>query len=265
MNYMPKNSSAYLFRLSLLAVALLATSASADRAVTSSAEMRQVLGIAKGIIAVQPFLPNARYVEYAMGIYRAAQRYQIEPKLLIAIAQQESGFRDNLPEGKAGELGICQILKQWRENDRFREEFGEVSTDDLKKPAKSFLYAAWILKGLREDTAHSALPYWSYYNSTQFSNRLKYYLHVNKRLALLKKKAPEIYHLAAPAAAERMIAAAAPAPTPVVAAPVALPGLQTVTAQNTTAAPAEKRSIPSAFDMAKLLTRSASFGEIASD
>lgn len=153
----------------------------------------EVLKIAKAIAVVQPFLDNSKYIEYALGIRRASLKYGVEPQVLIAITQQESGFRENLREGRAGEIGISQIIKSWLENPRFRLEFGTVTKADLKKPAKSFLYAAWILRNLKEEVNSRTLPYWSYYNSQRFESRLKYFLRVNKHIAMLRKRFPNFY------------------------------------------------------------------------
>lgn len=143
--------------------------------------------IQKAILHVQPRLTNSKAWAYGHAIYVAAERYGIEPETLVAIAQQESSFRDNLPEGAAGEIGICQIRKSWLHNPKFREEFGNASIKDLKNPTKSFLYAAWLLRELKKRATVGALPYWSFYNAVHFKNRFRYYVLVNRRLAHVRK------------------------------------------------------------------------------
>jgi hypothetical protein len=160
------------------------------QAVSAEPAMGEVLKIARAISVVQPYLENSKYIEYALGIRRAAQKYGVEPSVLIAITQQESGFRENLREGRAGEIGICQIIKSWLLNPRFIREFGNVSKWDLRRPAKSFLYAAWILRNLKAEAISRTLPYWSYYNSKHFEARLKYFLRVNRNIAMLRKAFP---------------------------------------------------------------------------
>src|SRR4051812_42848335 len=54
--------------------------------------------IQKAILHVQPKLTGHKAWTYGSAIYAAAERYGIEPETLVAIAQQESSFRDNLPE-----------------------------------------------------------------------------------------------------------------------------------------------------------------------
>lgn len=152
--------------------------------------MQDVVKIARAISVVQPTLDDGKYLEYAYGIYRASKKYNVEPSVLISITKQETSFREDLPEGAAGEIGICQIRKMWLKQPKFKREFGANKTiRDLKKPSRSFLFAAWILKELKSQTVvtKGSLPYWSYYNAVRFSPRLKYFLAVNKNIAMLKK------------------------------------------------------------------------------
>ncbi len=154
----------------------------------SGIEMEEVIQIANAINVVNPHLEEGKYLEYAMGIHRAALKYSVEPTVLIAIAQQETGFREALPEGAAGEIGIIQIRKMWLKNKKFVAEFKNQSINDLKKASKSFMFAAWILKGLRGQIQQGGtLPYWSYYNSVRFENRFKYFLAVNRNIATLRQ------------------------------------------------------------------------------
>jgi hypothetical protein len=173
----------------VMAVALVPGNAEA----VTHAEMQEVLKIARGVAAVQPFLPNAKYVAYAIAIHKASQRFNIHPALLISIAQQESGFRADLPEGPAGEIGICQILKSWLNHTGLKREFGKLSIRDLKKPSISFQIAAWILKDLEQRVDTGSLPFWSFYNSPNFKHRLTYFQRVSTKIAALRNKAPEIY------------------------------------------------------------------------
>jgi len=150
-------------------------------------EMKDVVKIARAISVVRPNLEDAKYLEYGLGIYRASRRYNVEPSVLIAITQQETGFREGLPEGKAGELGICQILKNWLKNPRFRAEFRNAREKDFASPAKSFMFSAWILSDLKNRITTGSLPYWSFYNANKFHNRFKYFMAVNRYVAALKR------------------------------------------------------------------------------
>lgn len=152
----------------------------------SSRDMVVVLKIAKAIHIVHPKLSEKKYMEYALGIYRASMKYEIEPMLLVSIAQQETTFREGLPEGAAGEHGICQIRKKWLSDSNFIKEFGTQTIADLENPSKNFLYAAWILRSIKTVAKKGALPYWAYYNSVKFHNRLKYYLGVSRYINQIK-------------------------------------------------------------------------------
>lgn len=159
----------------------------------SASQMYEVVRLARLIAYAQPNLHSTKYFEYAYGILMAAQTYHVEPLLLIAITHQETSFRENLPEGRAGEIGILQIRKNWTRNPLFIREFGRLRVKDLRNPVKSFAYAAWILKDLKAlQTASRTLPYWCYYNSRSFENRLRYFLSVNRNIVKLRRADPEI-------------------------------------------------------------------------
>lgn len=147
--------------------------------------MSAILKIGKSIHALNPRLDESKYMEYAVSIFKASKKYEIEPGILMAIAQQETGYRENLPEGAAGERGICQIRRMWLKNPKFIKEFKVQTIEDLEKPVKNFLFAAWILKDLKRTVAKGSLPFWSYYNSVRFENRFKYFLAVNRNIATL--------------------------------------------------------------------------------
>jgi len=150
-------------------------------------EMKDVVKIARAISVVRPNLEDGKYLEYGLGIYRASRRYNVEPSVLIAITQQETAFREGLPEGRAGELGICQVLKSWLKNPRFKAEFRNAREKDFSSPAKSFMFSAWILSDLKTRITSGSLPYWSFYNANKFHNRFKYFMAVNRYDAALKK------------------------------------------------------------------------------
>lgn len=144
--------------------------------------------IKRAITWVQPKLDAGKVGLYAKAIHRAASKYQVDPLTLIAIAHQESSFRENLPMGKAGELGLLQIRRQWIQNAQFRKEFRHAREQDLKNPEKAFVYAAWILHDLKRSSRSQKLPYWTFYNARKFENRLKYYLRVKRHLAAIEAK-----------------------------------------------------------------------------
>jgi len=150
--------------------------------------MAEVHVVSKAIKAVQPYLGVTKLTEYGLGIYRASQKYDIDASVLIAIAQQETAFRENLPEGRAGEHGITQIRKMWLKQPAFKKEFKNPTIADLRRPAKSFMMAAWILRDLKDRlSAGRTLPFWSYYNANKFENRFKYFVAVNRNLATLRR------------------------------------------------------------------------------
>ncbi|MFM8268546.1 MAG: transglycosylase SLT domain-containing protein [Pseudomonadota bacterium] len=147
-----------------------------------------VEAISSAISWVKPSLAQNKITSYARAISKAAHQYKVDPLTLVAIAHQESSFRENLPMGKAGELGLLQIRRQWIQNGRFRKEFKNVQEQDLKNPEKAFTYAAWILFDLKKSSRSKKLPYWTFYNARKFENRLKYFLRVKRHLTAIDTK-----------------------------------------------------------------------------
>ena len=154
----------------------------------SLTEKYEIIRLARMIAYVRPKLAAEKYFEYAHGIYKAAQKYSIDPLLLISIGLQESGLRDDIHMGDAGEVGIGQIRKVWLKNSQFIKEFGRRTIRDLKNVQNNFMFTAWILSDLKSNDKNGRiLPYWCFYNARQFENRLRYYIAVNKQFLLLRK------------------------------------------------------------------------------
>lgn len=153
-------------------------------------EMQEVIKISKSVALAKPSLPDSKKLEYAVGIFKASKKFGILPNLLIAIAAQETSFRENLPEGKAGEFGIVQIRKIWVKNPKLRRHFKDIKLKDLNVPEKAFNFAAWILNDLRRSAPKSSIPFWSFYNARGFEPRFKYFLAVNQKLSYLNRGIP---------------------------------------------------------------------------
>lgn len=151
----------------------------------NSQQLASIMSIARRIHALNPRLDDTKYMEYATGIFKASRKYAIDENILIAIAQRETEFREGLPEGAAGEIGICQIRKMWLKNKHFMKEFKVQTIADLEKPSKNFLFAAWILRDLKNTVSKGSLPYWSFYNAQKFEPRFRYFLGVNRNIATL--------------------------------------------------------------------------------
>jgi len=142
--------------------------------------------VSNAIRRVRPSLPKEKVWSYAKAIAVASETYQVDPFTLVAIAYQESSFRENLPEGKAGEIGMLQIRKIWLKHSKFRKAFKGATVQDLNTPEKAFVFAAWILNGLKQSSCKKKLPYWTYYNARKFNNRFTYYLRVKRHLSSIE-------------------------------------------------------------------------------
>lgn len=177
-------------RAILFFVCLLLTSQNVFSLNLTPDEMQEVIKISKNVGLAKPSLPDSKKLEYAVGIFKASKKFGIQPNLLIAIAAQETSFREDLPEGKAGEFGIVQIRKIWVKNPKLRRHFKNIKLKDLNVPEKAFSFAAWILNDLRRSAPKSSIPFWSFYNARGFEPRFKYFLAVNQKLSYLNQGVP---------------------------------------------------------------------------
>jgi len=98
--------------------------------------------------------------EYEAEIVKAATRYKIDPLLVKAVIWQESRF-DRNAKGKAGEIGLMQIMEltgeEWAESERIRG----YTTDYLWDPSQNIHAGAWYLsKCMRRYTnTDNPIPY----------------------------------------------------------------------------------------------------------
>ncbi|MBC7712307.1 MAG: transglycosylase SLT domain-containing protein [Rhizobacter sp.] len=81
----------------------------------SKAEIRayNVSTISKMIMAVQPELNDKKREEISLALYQTSKKFQIDPKVMVAIISTESGF-DNSAVSVSGDLSLAQInTKVW--------------------------------------------------------------------------------------------------------------------------------------------------------
>jgi soluble lytic murein transglycosylase len=98
--------------------------------------------------------------EFESEIAKAAARHRIDPLLVKAVIWQESRF-DRNAKGKAGEIGLMQIMEltgeEWAEAERIRG----FTPDYLWDPSQNIQAGAWYLaKCMRRYTnTDNPLPY----------------------------------------------------------------------------------------------------------
>lgn len=81
----------------------------------SKAEIRtyNIAVISKMIEAVQPDLNDKKREEISLALYQTSKKFQIDPKVMVAIISTESGF-DNSAVSVTGDLSLAQInTKVW--------------------------------------------------------------------------------------------------------------------------------------------------------
>src|SRR4051812_15697891 len=98
--------------------------------------------------------------EYDVEIAKAATRYKVDPLLVKAVIWQESRF-DRNARGKAGEIGLMQVMgltgEEWAEAERIRG----FSESYLWQPSQNIQAGAWYLsKCMRRYTnTDNPIPY----------------------------------------------------------------------------------------------------------
>jgi soluble lytic murein transglycosylase len=95
---------------------------------------------------------HQRERQYEAEISKAAARYRIDPLLVKAVIWRESRFDCNA-KGKAGEIGLMQVMEltgeEWAESERIRD----FSKSRLWDPSRNIAAGSWYLsKCLRRYT-----------------------------------------------------------------------------------------------------------------
>jgi hypothetical protein len=145
-----------------------------------------VADLMQAALILKPRMNASKATSLAIGARAAAKRYNVDPYLLLSIAFQESSFREGLPKGPAGELGVCQVIYSWASNPSFVKEFGHRTEQDFRSVSNSFKYAAWILHTVRKERkASPELPVWTFYNGYAVHARARYFKKVSVHLVAI--------------------------------------------------------------------------------
>jgi len=109
----------------------------------------QILRLILVLLLVQPFSCYANNQEYNLCFKQAAERYRIDHRLLIAIAQVESSMNPraiglNKKNGKivSEDLGMMQINSSWIPK---LSQMGITRSVLLDNPCQNIHVGAWIL------------------------------------------------------------------------------------------------------------------------
>ncbi len=83
-------------------------------------------------------------IYFAEQLFAEAEKYQLDPALLLAIIRQESLF-ERSAESVAGARGLMQVMPATGEYVAERGEFGDYDPDQLWQPYLSLRYGAWYI------------------------------------------------------------------------------------------------------------------------
>jgi soluble lytic murein transglycosylase-like protein len=118
----------------------------------------------------------------------AAQRYNVSPALLRAIAQQESGERGavvNINANGSRDIGLMQINSSWLP---LLSRYG-ISEHDLLDPCVSALVGAWILSGNLHRIGYNTQGLGAY-NALSPAKRERYSKKILHRLSAMTNNTP---------------------------------------------------------------------------
>jgi hypothetical protein len=87
--------------------------------------------ISKMISAVQPELSTKKRQEISLALYQTAKKFQIDPKVMVAIISTESGF-DNSVVSVSGDLSLAQINTKIWDVEFIRLGLGKINKKLLK-------------------------------------------------------------------------------------------------------------------------------------
>ena len=99
----------------------------------TKAEIRSyyVSTISKMIAAVQPEISDKKREIISLALYQTSKKFQIDPKLMVAIISTESGF-DNTVVSTSGDLSLAQINTKVWDVEFLRLGYGKIDKKLLK-------------------------------------------------------------------------------------------------------------------------------------
>jgi len=97
-----------------------------------------------GIVVFFVFNFELSYLRFRNVVAHASERYQVPPRLLASLIWQESHFQ-SLRRGKAGEIGLMQVMPASAREWALAENIESFSSADLFDPTTNTLAGAWYL------------------------------------------------------------------------------------------------------------------------
>lgn len=171
--------------ITFIITSLLSTTAQPKSYTVNEMTRNNVNLISKMIKVVQPGLNNNDRNRIAYSLYMTTKKYNIDPKLMIAIIATESDF-DNTKVSTTGDLSLAQI-----NTDIWNKEFARLGLDKLnsKRLKKDENYAlskmAEILNILKSRHEKKDSQWYARYHSHTKKYKNIYSVKVEKRMRMI--------------------------------------------------------------------------------
>lgn len=103
-------------------------------------------------------------IKYHQEILKAAERYTVDPRLIVAIIRTESNFEENRVSRK-GAMGLMQLMPDTADWAIRQGGFKEITLDDVGKPNANIEVGAWYLSYLLTKFEGDLVPAIAAYNA----------------------------------------------------------------------------------------------------
>ena len=171
--------------ITFICVSLLSTTAWPTSYSAADITRNHVNLIAKMIKVVQPDLSNNSRNRIAYSLYMTTKKYNVDPKIMIAIIGTESDFR-NEKVSTTGDLSLAQINAKVWDKEFVRLGFDKLNTKRLKKDEGYALSKmAEILTILKARHAKKDKQWFARYHSHTKKYKNLYSLKVEKRMRMI--------------------------------------------------------------------------------
>lgn len=143
---------------------------------------KDIIAIAKMIKAIKPKLANDKTIKLADQLFITSKKYNIDPKVMIAIIDTESDF-DNTKISETGDLSLAQINTDIWNKELKRMKLPEIDSKRLKIDEKYALnQMAMILSILKNRHSHKDGIWFARYHSHTKKFKNQYYAKVDLRM-----------------------------------------------------------------------------------
>jgi hypothetical protein len=146
---------------------------------------RKIASISKMIKAVQPDLNDKKREQIAKALYQTSKKYEVDPKLMVAIIATESNF-NNAAVSVSGDLSLAQINTKVWDVEFDRLGLGKIDKKLLKKDeAYALNKMGKILSILKARHSKKDTKWYAIYHSRTKKYKNEYQGKVETRLRMI--------------------------------------------------------------------------------